>query len=71
MKKPSDRHRWFLTISDIERFFEINSKLNDYKYEILLPSSKSLKTKILGLLLNKRLKKELFTKYCWILITKN
>lgn len=71
LKKPSDRHRWFLTISDIERFFEINSKLNDYKFEILLPSSKSLKVNIFGLFLNKRLKKELFTKYCWILITKN
>ena len=35
LKTPSDRHRWFLTISDIERFFEINSKLNDYKFEIL------------------------------------
>ena len=32
LKKPIDRHRWFLTVKDIERFFEDNSKKNNYTY---------------------------------------
>ena len=59
-----------LTISDIERFFEIKSKNHNFQYDILLPKGNSLKLRLLSLFLNKRLKKELLTKYCWILIKK-
>jgi hypothetical protein len=70
VQEPIDRHRWFLTISDIERFFEIKSKNHNFQSDILLPKGNSLKLRLLSLFLNKRLKKELLTKYCWILIKK-
>tara|TARA_B100001248_G_scaffold251101_1_gene225847 strand:- start:67 stop:723 length:657 start_codon:yes stop_codon:yes gene_type:complete len=70
LKSPIDRHRWFLTINDIERFFKYNSLKNNYFYDILLPKGQSVKSKILGFFLSKRLKKELLTKYCWVIIKK-
>ncbi len=68
--KPIDRHRWFLTVSDIERFFKNYSIKNKFTYEIVSPLNKSFKSKLLGFFLNDRLKKELLTKYCWVFIEK-
>jgi hypothetical protein len=71
LTKPIDRHRWFLTIGDIERFFYSIAEKNNFKIDILLPKSKSFKSKVLNLFLNHRLKKEILTKYVWIIIKKN
>ncbi|MDC6469742.1 class I SAM-dependent methyltransferase [Candidatus Pelagibacter sp. Uisw_099_02] len=70
LNKPSDRHRWFFTISDIENFFEYYSKKNNLKVEFILPKINSIKSKILNIFLKKRLKKEILTKYAWIIIRK-
>ena len=70
IQKPLDRHRWFLTISDIERYFKYHSKENNYEVEFMFPYPKSLKSKILSMFLNKRLKREILTKYAWIFIKK-
>ncbi len=70
IQKPLDRHRWFLTISDIERYFKYHSKENNYEVEFMFPYPKSLKSKILSIFLNKRLKREILTKYAWIFIKK-
>ena len=71
LAKPIDRHRWFLTISDIERFFYNIAEKNGYQIDVLLPKSKSFKSKFLNLFLSQRLKKEILTKYVWIIIKKN
>ena len=42
------RHRWFLTVSDIERFFKNYSIKNKFTYEIVSPLNKSFKSKLLG-----------------------
>ena len=70
LEKPIDRHRWFLTVNDIKRFFEEKSKENNFEVRFLTPLSKSFKAKILSIFLNSRLKKEVLTKYCWVLIQK-
>ena len=71
INKPKDRHRWFLTISDIERFFKIKAKENNLSLEFIFPKLDSKKSIFLKLFLNKRLKKEILTKYCWIILKKN
>ena len=71
LQKPIDRHRWFLTISDIERFFDHYCKEKKLKVNFLLPKTNSLKSKILSLFLNKRLRKEILTKYAWVIIEKS
>jgi hypothetical protein len=70
INKPTDRHKWFFTVDDIERFFTLKSKENNYRVEFLFPKYKSIKSKILNLFLSKRLSKNILTKYCWIILTK-
>ena len=70
MQKPVDRHRWFLTIKDIERFFYKFGEINNSKIDFIYPKNNSFKSKFLGFFLNKRLKKEILTPYVWILMEK-
>ena len=65
-----DRHRWFLTIKDIERFFYKFGEINNSKIDFIYPKNNSFKSKFLGFFLNKRLKKEILTPYVWILMEK-
>jgi len=71
IKKPADRHRWFFTNEDVERFFNNFSKENNIKVEYILPKSKSLKSKIISIFLSKRLRKIIFSKYFWIILKKS
>ena len=71
LKKPVDRHRWFLTVSDVERFFVHYANENKLSIKFLLPRVTSLKSRVLSLFLNKRLRKEILTKYVWIIIEKS
>lgn len=70
INKPIDRHKWFFTVDDIERFFILKSKENNCHVEFLFPKYKSIKSEILNLFLSKRLSKNILTKYCWIILTK-
>ena len=71
LKKPVDRHRWFLTVSDVERFFVHYANENKLSIKFLLPRVTSLKSRVLSLFLNRRLRKEILTKYVWIIIEKS
>lgn len=70
LKKPKDRHRWFFSMNDVERFFLYYSKINNLKCDFILPRSHSIKSQIFSFFLNKRLKKEILTKYAWIILNK-
>ena len=68
--KPIDRHRWFFSINDIESFFINYASKKNIGLDFLFPLSKSYKSKILSLFLSKRLKREILTKYAWIILKK-
>ena len=68
--KPIDRHRWFFSINDIESFFINYASKKNIRLDFLFPLSKSYKSKILSLFLSKRLKREILTKYAWIILKK-
>lgn len=70
INKPIDRHKWFFTVDDIERFFILKSKKDNYQVKFLFPKYKSIKSKILNFFLSGRLSKNILTKYCWIILTK-
>lgn len=70
LNKPKDRHRWFLTISDIERFFKNKAVEKNLDLDFIFPKLNSKKSIILKMFLNDRLEKEILTKYCWIILKK-
>jgi hypothetical protein len=69
--KPKDRHKWFLTIGDIERFFLEFVKDKDAEVEFFTNTKLSFKKFLLTFFLSERLKKELRYPWVWILIKKN
>lgn len=68
---PLDRHRWFLTVGDIERYFLDFGKNNNCSIKFLRNENSSIVSKIIKFFLSKRLKKEFFTTWIWIIIKKN
>lgn len=69
--KPKDRHKWFLTVGDIERFFLEFVKDKDAEVEFFTNTKLSFKKFLLTFFLSQRLKKELRYPWVWILIKKN
>lgn len=70
LKKPQDRHRWFLSIGDITRFFKNYSERKKTKLKFIFPSRKHLFHIFLKFLLSKRLYEELFVPWVWIILEK-
>ena len=71
LEKPSDRHRWFLTVRDIERFFLKFLEDKNAEVQFITKHDVSFKKFLLTFFLSKRLKKELRYPFVWILIKKN
>ena len=57
--------------NDVERFFVHYANENKLSIKFLLPRVTSLKSRVLSLFLNRRLRKEILTKYVWIIIEKS
>ncbi len=70
IKIPTDRHRWFLTVKDIEVFFEHLAKEKDLKVSFFSHKKKSIKFKIFKFFLGERNAKELLLPFVWIMLEK-
>ena len=67
---PNDRHRWLLTVKDIEVFFENLVKKKNLNLNFFSHKKKSIKFKILKFFLGERITKELTLPFVWIMLEK-
>ena len=70
LQKPIDRHRWFLTVADIERFFMQQSMKQNLELTFFSHNYKKFKFKFLSSLIGERVTKELLLPWVWILLKK-
>ncbi len=68
LKPPSDRHRWWLYIEDIVRYYH-TLYAKTHSIEFWYPSF-SLKENILSLIIGKKKTMNFFTPYIWVLLEK-
>lgn len=67
---PNDRHRWYLYIQDIVRFYYLFSIENSCDLEFWTPRKKGFRRRVLGPLLGRHINFTFLTPHIWIKLTK-
>tara|TARA_A100001015_G_scaffold317123_2_gene433221 strand:+ start:1848 stop:2513 length:666 start_codon:yes stop_codon:yes gene_type:complete len=67
---PSDRHRWFLTHDDIERFFRHFAQKKRARVDFFPRNNRSIAHRFLRLLIPNHIYRNVFCPFLWVQLTK-